>query len=394
VGADPLLNIMQIEITPGAAALHERLFTIDTHLDTPTASLPRAGWDFGARHDYAVDGTQCDLPRMVAGGLDALVFAAYFMQGARSVAGHAVALAAVRGILENTRSVIAAHGGQCGLALSAEDALRLKAEGKRAIFLSTENAYSLGTDLGVLRIFYELGVRMVGFTHMLNNEVADSSTDPRGAEWGGLSPFGRGVVAECNRLGIVVDASHASDAALEQMIELSSAPVILSHTGCRAVCDHPRNIGDDLLRRLAARGGVIQMNALPVAMVRRTENEALSAAVDLIMSQFRDAVLTPEVRLEVSKAWRAFEGKFPQPQATMADYVNHLIHAVKVAGVDHVGIGCDLDGGGGFQGLRDVAAYPAITQALLAAGLNEADLSKIWGENTLRVFRAAERARA
>jgi membrane dipeptidase len=136
------------------------------------------------------------------------------------------------------------------------------------------------------------------------------------------------------------------------------------------------------------------MNALPVAMVRRAENEALSGAVDAIMTQFRDAVLTPEVRAEVGKAWRAFEGNFPQPQATMADYVNHVVHAVRVAGVDHVGIGCDLDGGGGFHGLRDVAAYPAITQALLAAGLNEADLAKIWGGNTLRVFRAAERARA
>jgi membrane dipeptidase len=381
---------MQTVITPAAAALHERLFTIDTHLDTPTASLPRPGWDFGARHDYAVDGTQCDLPRLVAGGLDAVVFAAYFMQGARTAAGHALAQAAVRDILENTRAVIAAHGARCGLALNADDALRLKAEGKRAIFLSTENAYSLGTDLEALRIFYELGVRMVGFTHMLNNEVADSSTDPRGAEWGGLSPFGRAVVAECNRRGIVVDASHASDAALEQMIELSRAPVILSHTGCRAVCDHPRNIGDDLLRRLAARGGVIQINALPVAMVRRAENEALSAAVDAIMLQFCDAELTPAVRARVSQSWRELSEKFSPPEATMADYVNHVVHAVRVAGVDHVGIGCDLDGGGGFDGLRDVAAYPAITQALLAAGLQEAELAKIWGANTLRVFRAAE----
>jgi membrane dipeptidase len=153
---------------------------------------------------------------------------------------------------------------------------------------------------------------------------------------------------------------HNGNTSLKAILEVArtiEAPVIVSHTGCRAVCDHPRNIGDDLLRRLAARGGVIQINALPVAMVRRAENEALSAAVDAIMTQFRDAVLTPEVRAEVGKAWRAFEGKFPQPQATMDDYVNHVVHAVRVAGVDHVGIGCDLDGGGGFHGLRDVAAY-------------------------------------
>lgn len=384
--AGPMSNALQSDFR----SVHERLFTIDTHLDTPTASLPRAGWDFGARHSYEGDGSQCDLPRMVEGGLDAVVLAAYFMQAARTAEGHAIAHTAVRGILERTRAAITANADQCGLALTADDGLRLKAEGKRAIFLSTENAYSLGTDLAAVQRFYDLGVRMIGFTHMLNNEVADASTDPRGAEWGGLSPFGRAVVAECNRLGIVVDASHASDAALDQMLEVSRTPVILSHTGCRAVCDHPRNIGDELLRRLAAQGGVIQMNALPVAMVKRPENAALGAAVDAIMERFRDAVLTGEVRAEVGKAWKEYEEKFPPATATMDDYVRHVVHAVRVAGADHVGIGCDLDGGGGFDGLRDVAAYPAITQALLAAGLGEAELAKIWGGNTLRVLRAAE----
>jgi membrane dipeptidase len=375
------------------AARHGRWFTIDTHLDTATASLPRAGWDFGARHRYADDGTQCDLPRMVAGGLDAVVFAAYFMQAARSEEGHAVAKAAVRGILERTRAVIAANGQTCGLALSADDALRLKAEGKRAIFLSIENAYSLGREVAAVREFYELGVRMIGFTHMLNNEVADSSTDPLGAEWGGLSPLGREVVAECNRLGIVVDASHTSDAALAQMLELSRTPVILSHSGCRAVCDHPRNIGDELLRNLAAQGGVIQINALPVAMVVQPDQAAKTAAVDAIMARFRNEVLTPEVRVEVGKAWDDFEHRFAAATATMDDYVKHVLHAVRVAGIDHVGIGCDLDGGGGFDGLREVSDYPTITQALVAAGLGEAELAKIWGGNALRVLRAAEAGR-
>ena len=374
--------------------MHARLFTIDTHLDTPTASLPRAGWDFGARHDYTGDGTQCDLQRMVAGGLDAVVFAAYFMQAARSDEGHAVAQAAVRGILERTRAAITANRNACGVALSADDALRLKAQGKRAIFLSIENAYSVGRDVKAVREFYELGVRMIGFTHMLNNEVADSSTDPLGAEWGGLSPLGREVVAECNRLGIVVDASHASDAALAQMLELSKTPVILSHSGCRAVCDHPRNIGDGLLRKLAAQGGVIQMNALPVAMVVQPDQAAKTAAVDAIMARFRDEVLTPEVRVEVGKAWDAYERSYTAATATLDDYVKHVLHAVKIAGSDHVGIGCDLDGGGGFDGLREVNDYPAITRALLAAGLGEAELAKIWGGNTLRVLRAAEAGRA
>lgn len=356
--------------------------------------MPKAGWDFGARHDYAVDGTQCDLPRMVEGGLDAVVLAAYVGQAARSDEGHAFAHAAARKILERARAAIAANAGACGLALSADDALRLKAEGKRAIFLSIENSYSLGRGQANVQVFYDLGVRMIGLTHMLNNEVADASTDARGPEWGGLSPFGREVVAECNRLGIVLDASHASDAATEQLIELSRSPVLLSHSGCRAVCDHPRNVGDDLLRRLAAKGGVLQMNALPVAMRVQPDQAARTAALDAIMERFRDKVPTPEVRAEISKAWDEYDLIFAHPTATMDDYVRHVLHAVKIAGVDHVGIGCDLDGGGGFEGVRAVSDYPNITRALQAAGLSETDLAKIWGGNTLRVFRATEVRRA
>jgi len=141
----------------------------------------------------------------------------------------------------------------CELALTADDGLRLKAAGKRAIYLSIENSYSLGRDAGNVGKFFGMGVRMFGLTHMLNNDVADSSTDPRGPEWDGLSPLGREIVTECNRLGVVLDASHASDAVLRQLLESSRAPVILSHSGCRTVCDHPRNIGDDLLARSGPR---------------------------------------------------------------------------------------------------------------------------------------------
>ena len=383
-----------IEPSAEATALHERLFTIDTHFDTPTASLPRAGWDLGVRHSHAGDGSQCDLPRMVTGGLDAAVFAAYFMQAARTAEGHAVAKAAVRGIVERTRAAIAANAGTSGLALGAEDALRLKTEGRRAIFLSIENAYPLGLEVGALQEFFDLGVRMIGFTHMLNNDVADSSTDPLGAEWGGLSPLGREIVAECNRLGIMVDGSHVSDAALAQMIEQSRAPVILSHTGCRAVCDHPRNIGDDLLRALAAKGGVIQINGLAVAMAAQADLAAKTAAVDRIMMRFRNEVLSPAVRADVGRAWTEFEQSFPPATATMDDYVAHVLHAVEVAGEDHVGIGCDLDGGGGFTGLREVSDYPMITCALRARGLSETALGKIWGGNTLRLMRDVARLRS
>src|SRR5574343_1775806 len=245
---------------------HEAFFTFDTHIDTPTASLMREGWDFASRHDRAVDGSQCDLPRMAAGGLDALGFAVYVTQAARTPSGFARAHEAALRVFERTHEVIAKNAALCGIALRADDGPRLKAEGKRAFYLAIENSYSLGLDAGNVAKFHALGVRLLGLNHMLHNDVADSSTDPRPPEWGGLSPLGREVLAECNRLGIALDASHASDAALRDLIELSATPPLLTHSGVRAVCDHPRNIGDELLRALAARGGVIQINALPIAV--------------------------------------------------------------------------------------------------------------------------------
>ena len=376
-----------------SAALHRRLFTLDTHIDTPTASLLQPDWDFGARHDRAGDGSQCDLPRMEAGGIDALVFAIYSTQGARTPPGLTAAHDRAWRAFARTREVIQQHAAQCGLALTAADGPRLKAEGRRALYLSIENSYSLGRDAGHVGKFYDLGLRMLGLTHMLNNDVADSSTDPRGPEWGGLSPFGREVVAECNRLGIVLDASHGSDATLVELLRLSAAPVVLSHSGCRAVCDHPRNVGDDLLRALAARGGVIQINALPVAVVSVREDGRTAALTGLLL-KLADTVLTPAALAGAAGDWHRLESAFPNPPATLDDYLRHIEHAVRVAGIDHVGIGCDFDGGGGVAGLGDVSEYPHLTAALHARGWSEADLGKLWGGNTLRVLAQAQGGRA
>jgi membrane dipeptidase len=366
-------------------SLHARFFTIDTHLDTPTARLLQADWDFGAAHEFAADGSQCDLPRMVAGGLDAAVFAVYSAQGARTPEGFAVAHTRAVEVFERTRAVLARHAAACGFARTAADALQLKREGRRAIYLSIENSYPLGRDVGNVAKFHALGMRMLGLTHMLNNDLADSSTDPLRPEWGGLSPFGRAVVAECNRLGVIVDASHASDAALRDLLTVSTAPVILSHTSCRAVCDHPRNIGDDLLRALAANGGVIQINALPVA-VASAPDDGRTAATAAMLNVVRNQVLTPEVKAWMGAEWGRLEKLYPAPIVSMNAYVRHIEHAVKVAGIDHVGIGCDFDGGGGFPGLNSVADYPAITAALLARGWSESALAKLWGANTLRLL--------
>jgi membrane dipeptidase len=373
-----------------ASALHERTFTIDTHCDTPTASFMRDGWDFGARHDVGRDGSQCDLPRMRDGGVDAMVFAVYVGQAARSPEGLAVAHDLALRCFERTHTVLAENQAGCGLALCADDALNLKAEGRRALYLSIENAYSLGRDAGNVAKFHRLGVRMLGLTHMLNNEIADSSTDPRGPEWGGLSPLGREVVAECNRLGIVLDASHASDAALRDLLELSRAPVVLSHSDCRALCDHPRNVGDDLLRALAAKGGVIQINALAVSLARQPGN-ARTDAIAAVAMRYAEQVPTPAMLAAADRDYDIACAAHPNPTVTLDDFIDHVEHAAKVAGVYHVGIGCDFDGGGGnFPRLRDVSEYPNITGALVDRGWKSANISLVWGLNTLRVLQAAE----
>ena len=372
-----------------ARALHERLFTIDTHIDTPTASLMRPGWDFGARHDYADDHSQCDLPRMREGGVDALVFAVYVGQAGRSPEALAVAHDVAVRCFERTRTVLQENAPACGLALTPEDALRLKRDGKRAIFLSVENAYSLGRDLSHVAKVHRLGVRMIGLTHMLNNDVADASTDPRGPEWGGLSPLGRELVAECNRLGIVLDGSHASDGALRELITLSRAPVVLSHSGPRAVCDHPRNVGDELLRALAAKGGVLHINALAISL-RDDPGNGRTAGIAEVIVRYKDAVPTPEMRVAEDRDYDRVCAQHPNPVVALEDVIRHIEHAVAVMGIDHVGIGFDLDGGGGaFDGLRDVSDYPNVTRALLARGWSEANLAKLWGGNTLRVLGAA-----
>lgn len=370
---------------PDPSALHERLFKIDTHIDTPTARLMQDGWDFAAPHDFAADGSQCDLPRMRTGGIDALVMAVYSGQAARTLEGFATVHDRAVKVFEGTHEVIRQNAAACGLALTAAEALRLKAEGRQAFFLSIENSYPLGLDAGHVAKFHGLGMRMLGLTHMLNNDIADASTDPRGAEWGGLSPLGREVVAECNRLGVVPDASHASDATLRDLLKLSTRPVILSHSGCRAVCDHPRNIDDDLLRALAAQGGVIQINALPIAVVPM-KDDGRAAAYAAMLMRMSDKVPTPEVQQWAGGEWDRLEKAYPNPAVTMDDYVRHIEHAVNVAGIDHVGIGCDFDGGGGFPGLNSVADYPNITTALLARGWSEAALAKLWGGNTLRLL--------
>lgn len=371
-----------------AREIHDKLLVLDTHLDAP-ANFGRPGWDIMQRHEYATDFTQLDYPRMVAGGLDGGFWAIYTPQGPRTEAGHQAARDAALIRAVEIREMVAAHREQFEIALNAQDAARIAKEDKRVVYMSIENGYPIGHDLSLLKTFYELGVRLFGPVHFRNNELGDSSTDT--PQWQGLSPLGKQVVGEANRLGIVLDASHASDQVLDQLIELSTTPVVLSHSGCKAVYNHPRNIDDGRLRKLAAAGGVIQINSyseylIPVAV----SPERRKALADLTEKYADTSTLTAEKIAAAAKERQAIDAKYPVTQATFEDFMRHLLHALKVVGPEHVGIGPDWDGGGGVVGMADIADLPKITARLLEAGYSEKDLGNIWSGNVLRVLRKAE----
>lgn len=381
-------------VSARARQVHEQAIVLDSHLDTP-ANLPRPGWNILDRHDHDGAFSQVDLPRMRQGGLDGGFWVIYTAQGERRNAAadqeardHAlVRMAAIR-------EMVAAHADQFEIALTAEDARRIAKAGKRIVFISMENASPLSADPSLLSAFRQLGLRMVGITHFANNDFGDSSTDPKGPEWQGLSPKGKALVAEANRQGVLLDASHASDQVVDQVLELSKAPIVLSHSGAAALYDHPRNVSDVRIKRLAEKGGVIQVNAYSGYLIETPKIAEREAALQALESKFGDeSALTPQALQAWLSEKQKVELRYPLPRANIDDYMNHLLHILKVAGVDHVGIGADWDGGGGATGMEDVSMLPLITARLLKAGYDEQDIAKIWGGNLLRVLAAAEAKR-
>jgi membrane dipeptidase len=367
-----------------------RVLMLDTHLDTPM-NFARPGWDIMDAHSVEGDMSQVDYPRMVKGGLDGGFFAIYTPQGPRNAQGFAAARDAALKRAVEIHEMVARHSDTFAFALRADDAQRIAASGKRVVFMSIENSYPLGKDLTLLKTFYDLGVRMAGPVHFTNNDLADSATDPKGPEWHGLSPLGKQFVAEANRLGIMLDASHASDEVFDQMLALSAAPIILSHSGVRAVFNHKRNIDDARITKLAAAGSVIQINSYSDYLVETPANPAREAAMRALGAKYGPFRNLVGEKLKAYMAERhTVEAQYPLPHATMDDLMAHLIHALKLVGPDHVGIGLDWDGGGGVTGMEDVAGIPQISTRLLAAGYTQADLAKIWGGNALRVMRAVE----
>jgi membrane dipeptidase len=362
--------------------VHERMLVLDTHLDIP-ARWDDGRWDFGARHRYDWDLSQVDLPRMEEGGLDGGFLVVYTAQGALTPegyrAGRDAALARVAAIYR----VLGENRDRVGLALTADDAERLDREGRRIAFLSIENSWPLGDDLSLLATFHRLGVRLAGPVHNGANQLSDSASGQ--PSWNGLSPLGRQWVAEMNRLGMLIDASHASDAAFDQMLELSRTPIVLSHSGPRAIFDHPRNLDDARMRRLARAGGVMFVNS--IFLVQHDNSPERSAIND---RHERWAELGPDERRQLLRDRAALDARRPYTTADFELFMRSLLHAVEVMGIDHVGLGADWDGGGGVIGMDDITALPRITARLRRHGLGEADIAKIMGGNLLRVLRQAQ----
>jgi len=371
--------------------LHDTLFTVDTHVDVPRID------------ETAPPELQVDIDKMTAGGLDAVFFILFSAQGERTPEGHAGARREALARHATIRQMLDRHPDRIELARSVAEARRIHAAGKLVAFLGMENGYPLAGDPANLEQYFDLGVRYLGIMHMGHNELGDSADPDRQArepesEHGGLTPAGRAVVAEANRLGIMVDVSHAHRDTTTDIARASSAPVIASHSAVRGLTDISRNMDDDQLRAVAATGGVVQVVAYN-SHLRAAPPERIPAIVKLAMrvglSQGNhDPDSLPPDRREIFLAVRAeIDRKWSQVTATVADFIDHIDYAVRLIGIDHVGIASDFGGGGGIDGWRDATETPNVTRALLARGYSPADIRKLWGENLLRVMsRVAELA--
>lgn len=362
------------------APLHSRMLVLDTHLDTPL-HFERAGWSFADRHTLADDMVQLDIPRMMDGHLDGGFFVIYTEQGPLTAKGYADALAFARGRSDLIDSTLAKYPDAIAPARTAPDAQRLNKEGKLIAFKSMENSYPLGDDLTLLEEFYAKGLRMAGPVHSRTNQFADSATGE--ARWKGLSPLGKQWVAEMNRLGIVIDASHSSDAAFDQMLALSKYPVILSHSSLRSAYDHPRNLDEARLKALAAKGG-----AMCISTIFMSEMNMTPARGELFGQYERIGTMTAAEQAELNRKWRELDKTEALWAADFEDYMKMVLRAIEVAGPDHICFGADWDGGGGLKGIEDITALPKVTARLKEAGYSDADIEKMWSGNVLRILAA------
>ena len=362
-----------------ARSLHFSSLVVDTHVDT-TQRLLDPGFNLAVRDSRG----GVDIPRLREGGVGAIFFAAWIPS---RVTGPIAVHRATQQIA-TVRSQIDKHPKELTLARTAEEIRAARQAGKIAILLGIEGGQMINSDLQTLRKFAALGVRYMTLTHSGNVEWADSSGDI--ARHNGLTPFGKKVVREMNRLGMMVDVSHVSDKTFHDVLTVSRAPVIASHSSCRALCDAPRNMSDEMIKALAAKGGVIQIN-FHVAFLSQTfrdaerRNPQINKAIELEVANICHGDEACEL-LEGDRLTRRYVEKGELPRVDWREIIEHIDHAAKLVGVKHVGLGSDFDGANMPYGMEDAGQLPKITEVLLARGYSESDVRKILGENTLRLM--------
>ncbi|MCK3685490.1 dipeptidase [Maribellus sp. YY47] len=370
--------------------IHNKAITVDTHCDTPMALLED---DFNVAARNKAPESRVDFPRMKEGGLDAIFFAAFTGQRERTPENIQKAYETANQMIEKTYEECKKNSEMAEVATEPDDVNRIAAEGKRAIYIGMENGFPIGTELSRVEEFYKKGVRYITLCHSANNDICDSSADKKGAEHNGLSAFGKEVVKEMNRLGMMIDVSHISDQSFYDVLGLSSAPVIASHSSVRAIAHHPRNLSDDMIKALAKKGGVIQICMLDdyikdpdTTTVRfQKENELRK-----VFSSKDWETMSDDDKAKIRAEWRNLDKNYPKELPTVADFVDHIDYVKKLVGIDFVGIGSDFDGGGGIKDCADVSEFPRITREMMARGYTSEEIAKVWGGNFFRVFNVIE----
>ena len=389
------------ELLERARAIHDRVITLDTHIDFTTDN-------FTAERNYTMElPTQATLGKMEEGGLDVGWFVVYTRQGPVDAGGYAAAYANAIDKFDAIHRLVNEYGpGRIELAYTSDDVRRIAATGKLVAMIGVENAYPLGEEIGRIEEFHGMGARYMSLAHNGHNQLSDSHTGEEGGDWmhGGLIEMGRQAIAEMNRLGIIVDISHPSKESIMQTLELSRAPVIASHSSVRALADVSRNLDDEMLHAVAANGGVV--HAVPVRSFVDTEKgaawwEAMNAAqaeiaagrgfeildgdaVAALPDDRRDGYAARMHRIRTAAARQLAESG--PPDVDVADFVDHIDYMVELIGIEHVGISSDFDGGGGVNGWDDASETFNVTLELVRRGYTEEEIAMLWSENLLRVL--------
>lgn len=359
-----------------ANRLHFSSIVLDTHVDV-TPNLQKEGWKFTDEHGEG----HVDLPRMKKGGLNALFFSIWMpgtVTGPKAVNDAVERIAAVHQLARDLPDKVA-------LCVTAEEVRRAHKQGKIGALIGMEGGHMINNSLPILRMYARIGVRYLTLTHGVHTDWADSSgEDPK---HNGLTPLGKEIVRELNRLGVIVDISHVSDKTFWDALEVSKAPMIASHSSCRSLANHPRNMTDEMIKALAAKGGVIQ-----IAYLDGFIDENVARYYVRVWPRLRDLMARYPAEGSFDQIWKDIEKEYgARPKASWERIIDHIDHAVKLVGVDHVGLGSDFDGGDMPEGMKDVTQLPKITEALLRRGYSESAIKKILGENTLRVMEQVER---